>query len=209
MNLEKIKETMEHWHVDSIGGRRYFSILIPLIEKDGQLHILYEQRSRKMKAQPGDICFPGGRMEKGETPLACALRETYEEVGIKAEDIQILGQFDTMYEIANITLHTFVGVIDVRVLEHVNLNEDEVENIFTVPYDFFLKKSPLVYESQIVQKVDDFPYEETGIRPDYKWRTGKNTIPIYKYNQYVIWGLTGRITKWFVEKMEEREKKGV
>lgn len=201
MKIDVIKSRMEHWKVGAIGERRYYSVMILLLERKDGLHILFERRSCKLKAQPGDICFPGGRMEAGETPLECALRETEEEIGISRNQIEVLGQFDTMYEIASITLHTFVGVIEEKDFFAAKLNDAEVDKIFTVPFDFFLQKNPMVYESKIVQKVDDFPYEETGIRPDYKWRTGQNQIPIYKYNEDVIWGLTGRIIKWFVEKM--------
>lgn len=201
MKLDDIREKMNNWQVGAIGQRRYFSVLILLLEREDGIHILYERRSRDMKAQPGDVCFPGGRMEEGETPLQCALRETYEEIGIPSQEIEILGQFDTLYEIASITLYTFVGLIQEKTLAAVRLNRAEVGEIFTVPLDFFLQEKPMIYESKIVQKVDGFPYEKTGIRPDYKWRTGQNTIPIYQYKDHVIWGLTGRITKWFVEKI--------
>lgn len=161
-------------------------------------------------------------MEEGETPAQCALRETWEEIGIRAEDITLLGQFDTLHEIASITMYTFVGKIQEEALQHLKLNEAEVEQVFTVPWEYFVKNPPKVYESQIVQKVETFPYEETGIRPDYKWRTGKNPIPIYQYDlrpqdalawvgeeresRQIIWGLTGRITWWFVESMEGAAK---
>ena len=53
---------------------------------------------------------------------------------------------------------------------------------------------------------EDFPYEEAGIRPDYKWRVGKKTIPVYHYGdgdeRQIIWGMTGRIVSWFVSEME-------
>ena len=203
MEIDRIKEKMKDRKVGAVGRRRYFSVLILLIERKDGIHILYERRSRKMKAQPGDVCFPGGRMEEGETPLQCALRETREEIGIPCEKIEVLGQFDTLYEIAGITLYTFVGVIGEETLACVQCNEAEVEEVFTAPFSFFSDKEPMVYESKIIQKVEDFPYEETGIRPDYKWRTGQNIIPIYQYKDYVIWGITGRITKWFVEKMNQ------
>ena len=59
------------------------AVLIPLIQVDGEWHILFEVRSLTMRKQPGDISFPGGRIDKTDpTPLAAALRETYEELGI-------------------------------------------------------------------------------------------------------------------------------
>ncbi len=201
INMHQIIEKMQKWQVGTIGQQRQCSVFILLVLRENQLHILYEQRASHMKTQPGDICFPGGRMEEGESALDCAFREVFEEIGIAKNQIQLLGQFDTLQEISNLILNTFVGIIDEKVLDDVRLNPDEVEEVFTVPFSFFSDNEPKLYEYEVVQKVEDFPYEEMGIRPDYKWRKGKKSIPIYHYEQYVIWGLTGRITQWFVEKM--------
>lgn len=61
--------------------------------------MVFEVRAAGLKTQPGDICFPGGRMEEGETALQCALRELKEETGISPSDLRVLGQFDTLHEI--------------------------------------------------------------------------------------------------------------
>src|SRR5699024_7104932 len=62
---------------------RKAAVLLPLVEVDGETHILFEVRSNKMRRQPGDICFPGGRVEEfDETKLATAIRETSEELGV-------------------------------------------------------------------------------------------------------------------------------
>ncbi len=218
-HMKGIERQLKERPVGTIGERRYFSVMILLVEREDGLAILFEQRSRRMKTQPGDVCFPGGRMEAGESPRECALRETWEEIGVSKEDIEVLGQFDTMYEIAQITMYTFVGRITEETLKKIRVNQAEVDRVFLVPWRFFHENPPQVYESQIVQKVEDFPYEETGIRSDYKWRTGKNPIPIYHYTlrsedlvvkmddeelgKQVIWGLTGRIVKWFIQQMSE------
>ena len=58
--------------------------------------------------------------------------------------------------------------------------------------------------------MEDFPYEAAGIRPDYKWRVGKKTIPVYHYGdgdeRQIIWGMTGRIVSWFVSEMERMNR---
>ena len=51
-------------------SRRTYAVLVPLVERDGALHLLYEVRARMLRRQPGEVCFPGGRMEAGETPEA-------------------------------------------------------------------------------------------------------------------------------------------
>ena len=209
MNISKIEKFMENRTPGDIGKRKNCSVLIPLVEIDDKLHILYEQRSTKIKTQPGDVCFPGGVMEKGETPIECALRETEEEIGIPQDKIKVLGQFDSLFEVRNITMHTVIGVIEEETLKDIKLNEDEVATVFTVPYEFFENTKPLIYEHDVIQKVDDFPYEETGINPNYKWRVGKSSIPIMHYpskdaeGSQLIWGLTCNITLWLKDKVKE------
>ena len=90
---------------------RYFSVLMPFVEKDGVLHLLFERRSRTMESQPGEICFPGGHVEKGEDPLLCALRETEEETGILATSIEVIGPADTIFGYANYMLYSYAGII--------------------------------------------------------------------------------------------------
>ncbi|MBR6529043.1 MAG: CoA pyrophosphatase [Firmicutes bacterium] len=209
MNISKIEKFMENRAPGDIGKRKNCSVLIPLVEIDGKLHILYEQRSTKIKTQPGDVCFPGGVMEKGETPIECALRETEEEIGIAQDKIRVLGQFDSLFEVRNITMHTVIGVIEQESLAELHINPDEVATVFTVPYEFFENREPLIYEHDVIQKVDDFPYEETGINPNYKWRVGKAQIPIMHYpskdaeGSQLIWGLTCNITLWLKDKLKE------
>ena len=64
-----------------------YSVLVPLVEREGGLSLLYEVRAGSLRRQPGEVCFPGGRLEGAESPEECALRETWEELGIpRAED---------------------------------------------------------------------------------------------------------------------------
>lgn len=210
MNISKIEKFMENRTPGDVGKRKNCSVLIPLVEIDGKLHILYEQRSSRLKTQPGDVCFPGGVMEPGETALECAVRETEEEIGIKRDKIRVIGQFDSIYEVRNITMHTVIGVIDEKELEHLDINPDEVAKVFTVPYTFFEEEEPFIYEYDVVQKVDDFPYEEMGVNPNYKWRVGKNIVPIWHYGEgedrQLLWGLTALITLWLKDKLEEYDE---
>ncbi|MGN0735943.1 MAG: NUDIX hydrolase [Anaerovoracaceae bacterium] len=196
MDINDIKEKMSGRKPGVIGDRKEFAVLIPLVEREDGLHLLFEKRSGNIK-QPGDICFPGGRIEEGESITECALRETAEEIGIT--DVEVIGQFDSILEVNRITMHTVVGKITEDSIKNARLNPDEVADIFTVPLDFFASAEPMSHTVRIIQDTADFPYEETGIRKDYKWRVGHQEIFIYHYEDRIIWGLTARIARWFAD----------
>lgn len=196
MEINDIKEKMAGRKPGVIGDRKEFAVLIPLVERSDGLHLLFEKRSGSIK-QPGDICFPGGRIEEGESITECALRETAEEIGVT--DVEVIGQFDSILEVNRITMHTVVGVITEGSIKNARLNSDEVADIFTVPLEFFVTAEPMSHTVRILHDTADFPYEETGIRKDYKWRVGSQEIFIYHYEDRIIWGLTARIAKWFAD----------
>ena len=196
MDINDIKEKMKGRKPGVIGDRKEFAVLIPLVKRADGLHLLFEKRSRNIK-QPGDICFPGGRIEEGESITECALRETDEEIGIT--DVEVIGQFDSILEVNRITMHTVVGVITEESIKNARINPDEVADIFTVPLDFFASAEPMSHTVRIIQDTADFPYEETGIRKDYKWRVGHQEIFIYHYENRIRWGLTARIARWFAD----------
>ena len=196
MDINGIKEKMAGRKPGVIGDRKEFAVLIPLLGREDGLHLLFEKRSGNIK-QPGDTCFPGGRIEAGESITECALRETAEEIGIT--DVEVIGQFDSILEVNRITMHTVVGIVTEDSIKNARLNSDEVADIFTVPLDFFVSTKPMSHTVRITQDTADFPYEETGIQKDYKWRVGQQEIFIYHYGDRIIWGLTARIAKWFAD----------
>jgi len=178
-----------------------FSVLLPVVEKAGRLYVLYELRARHMEVQPGEICFPGGMIEPGESPQQCALRETWEEIGIPSESIRIVTQLDMMVNYSNVAMYAFLGIVEERALDGLQLNPDEVEEVFLVPLEWLLENTPEIYWTSVVpQPSEDFPYDKvTGGEP-YKWRHGKAPVPVYpEFDGKVIWGFTGRITQRFVE----------
>ena len=89
------------------------AVLLPIIDIDHQLHLLFQIRSRKLKWQPGDICFPGGRVELSDTnPEYTAKRETVEELGIPFKHIIILGALPKLIATLGMAIYPFVGTIN-------------------------------------------------------------------------------------------------
>ena len=135
---EKIRDFLARRGRDTIDIMREFAVLILLVQKADGLYFLFEKRAATIK-QPGDVCFPGGRLEAGESVEACALRETYEEIGLR--HIEILGKYGTQYELASIAMHAVVGIVPEAELKNLRLSEAEVAEVFTVPVRFLPKPS--------------------------------------------------------------------
>ena len=201
INVRDIEEKLKKRPVGTVDWYKFFSVTIPLIETEEGLSMVFEVRAAGLKTQPGDICFPGGRMEEGETALQCALRELKEETGIPPSELRVLGQFDTLHEFSGHTLYTFAVSLAPQALQKARLNQEEVAELFTVPLKFFEENTAEIYDINVVSDVSDFPYDKTGISPDYKWRKGKNLLPLYRYEDKIIWGITARIVKWFIEQI--------
>ena len=205
--LDNIKEIFEQRAPGSMDGHSFFSVLVPLIQKAEGLFVLDEVRAEHMKRQPGEVCFPGGQVEEGESYEECAIRETMEELGIKREDIEIISPLDTLYTYSGFTMFPFLGTIKEEVLEQSACNPDEVKETFLVPLDYLLQTEPLVYEMEVAPMVpDDFPYEKIKFPGGYRWRKGSSYVPIYEYEDRVIWGLTGRITRSFIRILKSQEE---
>ncbi len=200
LTIEDISEVYNHRKPGFVGKHKSFSVLMPIVEFEDGLHFLFELRSSKLDRQPGEVCFPGGAIEDGETPMQAAVRETCEELGITRDDITIIDKADRLQTHANNLLYSYIGVVKI---DDMNISEAEVEEVFTVPISFFMDTEPEMQFAQVLQQVsDDFPYEKIKFPKGYKWARAKNDIPIYEYEDKIIWGLTGRLVHDFVRVMK-------
>jgi 8-oxo-dGTP pyrophosphatase MutT (NUDIX family) len=205
ITIKDFEDTFRDREPKSLGTYQYYSVLVPLVEKDGELHILYEVRAENMRKQPGEVCFPGGRVENGESAEECAVRETSEELNIKKSDIRIIAQMDFLHTYSNFTLYSLLGSIDYEVVSGIAVNTDEVKEIFLVPVSFFAENEPEIYCFDVLPNIGpDFPYEKINLTNGYNWRKGKSTVPIYRFEDRVIWGLTARITNHLIDLVTQK-----
>lgn len=182
---------------------RYYAVLVPLVEREGELSVLYEVRARTLRRQPGEVCFPGGRMEAGETAEDCALRETWEELAIPPSAVHVLGRLDFIAHRANFLMQPVLARVDGAALDAMCPSPAEVEETFLVPLTHLLDHPPLEYEYRLVPETRGFPNELVGIPEDYCWQPGRENVPVYPWGKHAIWGLTGRITRNLVKLLSE------
>ncbi|MEL7655014.1 MAG: CoA pyrophosphatase [Bacillota bacterium] len=200
ITIKDFEDTFQNREPKSLGTYQYYSVLVPLVEKDGELHVLYEVRAENLRKQPGEVCFPGGRIEDGESAEECAIRETVEELNIEPKDIKIIAQMDFLHTYSNFTLYSVLGTIDYDAISKVSVNPDEVKEIFLVPVSFLAENEPEIYYFDVLPNIGpDFPYERINLKDGYNWRKGKSMVPIYRYGDRVIWGLTARITNHLMD----------
>jgi coenzyme A diphosphatase NUDT7 len=179
-----------------LGARRSYAVLCPLAEGPGGLELLFEVRAAALHRQPGEVCFPGGAAEDGETPLRCALRETREELAIAPEHIAVLGLGDFICNQAGFVLQPVIGLVSPEGLEEMRPSPAEVAETFRVPLAFFRRTAPKVYTYPLEPRIpDDFPYETVGIDRDYTWARGQVTVPVWVWQGHAIWGMTARLAQ--------------
>lgn len=203
MNIGDFRAAYKGYKPGPLGFYRYYSVLVPLVERGGELNILYEVRAETLRTQPGQVSFPGGRIEEGETAEQCAVREACEELCLKPEDIEIISPMNYLHTYSNFTMYPYLGTIDYDACISVSASPEEVKEIFFVPLKYLMETEPLIYNSDIYPKVpSNFPYEIINEKNGYNWRKGTTSIPIYQFEGYAIWGMTALITCDLIESMK-------
>lgn len=156
------------------------SVLLLLFEEDHELYICLIKRPVTMKHHAGQVAFPGGRIEPGETPVETALRETNEEIGIPSEKIEVLGSLSELFvDVSGFLIQPFVGwLVEKPVF---TLNKAEVEKILLFPL--------LQYKDKL---------EET----DLETVSGRLMVPCFHFEGEIIWGATAMILAEFFDAMD-------
>jgi 8-oxo-dGTP pyrophosphatase MutT (NUDIX family) len=155
------------------------AVLIPLLLKQGEWHVLVTQRTQDVEHHKGQISFPGGVREPDDANLqATALRETFEEIGVPPEAVEVLGRLDDFETITHFVVTPFVGIIPHPFAYR--LEAHEVQAVVEVPFSFLRDPAHLRTE----------PRENEGRLYE---------VLFWEYGPYTIWGATARILKGFLD----------
>jgi coenzyme A diphosphatase NUDT7 len=178
------------------------AVMVPLLQRGEEVSVLFQVRGHGLRRQPGEICFPGGRMEATDAnEQATAIRETCEELGIAQQSIEVIAPLDYLAALHTI-IYPFLCQLDEQAV--FNPDPDEVAELFTVPLSFLLQHQPMLhYVPSQMKPSEEFPFHLIPNGRNYSWR--KTMIPeyFYIYEDKVIWGLTARILHHFLEQIRE------
>jgi len=118
--------------VEATGAARASAVLAPFYDLDGELYTVLTRRSWNLRSHTGEVSFPGGGRDHGESLQEAALRESHEEIGLDPSAVEVLGELDHLMTISSRSfIVPFVGLLaDVPVLEP---NPSEVDAVLHVP----------------------------------------------------------------------------
>lgn len=168
------------WPAPAKSGFRRAAVLMGLIDRGDDYAVLLTLRPDTMPSHAGQVAFPGGRMETGETALHAALREANEEVGVVPTTVRVLGQGDTYLTGSGFAISPFVGILppDFMAVPH----EREVADVFETPLSFLMNAA-------------------NHERHEREFRGALRTYYAMPHNGRYIWGATAGIIKSLYDRL--------
>ena len=157
------------------------AVLIPLLWQADEWHLLFTRRTQLVDSHKGQVSFPGGACDEGESsPEATALREVQEEIGIDPRSVHILGRLANMITVTSFRVTPVVGVIQWPTV--LKLGQNEVDRVFTIPLGWLAK----------VQNRWEFTMPGRN----------RSLIAFHPYDGELLWGATARMTVDFLSVLE-------
>jgi 8-oxo-dGTP pyrophosphatase MutT (NUDIX family) len=172
--LDRLRSSISGYEFDLVNPELPNSaVLVALTSCASEPEVLLTRRAKHMSRNPGEVCFPGGKWEQGDSDLlATALRESEEEVGLLPEWVEIVGGLQPIVARSGLNVVPYVGIIDSSLALHPT--SDELDRVFRAPLSFFM--------------------DERNIRPYvYNFNGTEISFPCFVYEGYTVWGLTAYI----------------
>ena len=187
-----------------VPGFRRASVLIPVLRRESDATLLFMRRSRGGDMHSGQIAFPGGRVEVGESLEQAALREAFEEVALPPDSVELVGRLDDFPSVSSYMVSPFIGIVETPPAEFV-LEEREVAAVFEASVaralDDALRRTEEWDESRLPpesprEKLLQAHLELGHLKP------GARSYPAYFFDITPdgdpVWGLTARILEDFL-----------
>jgi 8-oxo-dGTP pyrophosphatase MutT (NUDIX family) len=157
------------------------AVLAVLFEEDGEARLIFTRRSNSLRSHRGQVSFPGGRLDPGETPTAAAMREAYEEVALNPADVTAVGWIHPVLTLVSDSLIMPV-LATVGSRPHLVASPHEVERIFDVSLSDLAE--PGIYHEERWS----IPGRQVPGRPDNSF-----AVWFFEVAGEMIWGATARM----------------
>lgn len=155
-------------------------VVMPIYETENDLHIILTKRAQTVTNHKGEVSFPGGMYEDNdEDRMATAMRECCEEIGVKHQDLEIIGRIDDTYTMTGFCVRPYVGVIPFPY--PFSPNPKEVAYVISLPFGFLSNIKPFLEDAERAGHVEK--------------------VPAFYYQGDRIWGATCRMLlrlRWIV-----------
>jgi len=172
--------------IDSDLNPKMASVLLLIYQKEEETYFSLIKRVDYDGQHGGQISFPGGKNENGETMKETALRETEEEIGLKKESITILGELSQVYiPPSNFLITPFIGYIDYT--PSFKVQEREVDYILEIPL-----KQLMNDDNVKIKKIPLTKYAKTNMQME---------APYFELNKHIVWGATAVVLSEFKDLM--------
>lgn len=157
-------------------------VLVPISLADGTPRVILTKRSSALKHHPGQIAFPGGKVDEGDRDVThTALREAWEEIGLPQDLPEVLGALPTHETVTSFTVTPVVALLRSRF--DIRPEAGEVAEVFSVPLSHVLDPANYIIESR-------------------RWRGTRRRYYTVPYGPYYIWGATARMLRQFADRMQ-------
>lgn len=161
------------------------AVLVPIWLQQGRARVILTKRASHLKHHPGQVAFPGGKRDDGDSSLIdCALREAWEEIGLAPDRVQVLGSLPPHETVTGFTVTPVLGVI--RDSFEPMSQADEVDEVFTVPLTHVLDVASYALERR-------------------QWRGVWRSYYSVPYGPYYIWGATARMLRGLADRVAQCE----
>tara|TARA_B110000908_G_scaffold153342_1_gene189803 strand:- start:248 stop:841 length:594 start_codon:yes stop_codon:yes gene_type:complete len=163
------------------GVLRPAGVLAPVIIRDGVAELILTKRSSALKHHPGQIAFPGGKLDENDDDIvAAALREAHEEIGLPPNLVDVLGTLPTHETVTGFQVTPVIGFVREEFV--ITAEPGEVEEVFFVPLSHVLKEANFSVQSR-------------------RWRGQMRSYYAVPYGPYYIWGATARMLRAWTDRM--------
>ncbi|MEN9562839.1 MAG: hypothetical protein RIR73_1083 [Chloroflexota bacterium] len=154
------------------------AVLVPLVFFQNEWHVLYTRRTDRVESHKGQVSFPGGACDEGETtPEETALREADEEIGIRPQDVNVIGRLSRMVTISKFRVTPVVGVMSFPYA--FKTSGAEVARVFTMPLQWLANRN------------NYWEFSMPG--------SDRSVIVYHPYDGELLWGATARMTVNFLK----------